>query len=413
MSKKIWILNHYATDTFFERGGRHYWFAKYLIRAGYDVRVFCASTQHGNMDDIQFSGLYLDTVSEDGIPYTFVRTPSYKGNGMDRVKNMIAFYLNVKKVCKLKFKEEKKPDVILASSVHPLTLVAGINLGKKFNIPCICEIRDLWPLSIVVYSDKYTNDNLIIKALYKGEKWIYTRADRLIFTMEGGKQYITDKGWDVESGGTIDLNKVNYINNGVDLETYNYNKENCVFDDDDLNSNKKKVIYAGSIRQVNNVGEIIDVAEDMKKYENIIFLIYGDGDQKLELEQKCVEREIDNVKFKGKVEKKFIPFILSKANICLIGSDKEKVQGLTRYGISPNKLFEYMASGKPILIPFSLDGIEWFENYGIAKNIDSKEEYVNTILKAINFNKPVIEPKEFDFKYLTDELVRIIEGVVA
>ena len=46
MKKKVWIFNHYATDTMLDHGGRHYWFAKYLTRAGYDVRIFCASTVH-------------------------------------------------------------------------------------------------------------------------------------------------------------------------------------------------------------------------------------------------------------------------------------------------------------------------------------------------------------------------------
>ena len=52
MKKKVWIFNHYATDTMLDHGGRHYWFAKYLTRAGYDVRIFCASTVHGRRTQI-------------------------------------------------------------------------------------------------------------------------------------------------------------------------------------------------------------------------------------------------------------------------------------------------------------------------------------------------------------------------
>ena len=75
--------------------------------------------------------------------------------------------------------EHGRPDVIFASSVHPLTLVAGLQLAKHFGVKCVCEVRDLWPESIVVYSNRFTKDNPLIKLLYRGEKWIYKKAESL------------------------------------------------------------------------------------------------------------------------------------------------------------------------------------------------------------------------------------------
>ena len=46
MKKKVWILNHYAGDTFFEKGGRHYWFAKFLALRGYSPVIFCCNNKH-------------------------------------------------------------------------------------------------------------------------------------------------------------------------------------------------------------------------------------------------------------------------------------------------------------------------------------------------------------------------------
>ena len=70
--------------------------------------------------------------------------------------------------------------------------------------------------------------------LYILEKWIYKSADSIIFSMEGGKDYIIEKGWDAGHGGPVDLKKVYHINNGVDSELFDYNKNHYVIEDKDL-----------------------------------------------------------------------------------------------------------------------------------------------------------------------------------
>ena len=178
---------------------------------------------------------------------------------------MLFFYHNLFPVANDYAKIDGKPDVIIASSVHPLTLVAGIKIAKILHIPCICEVRDLWPESLVAYGFIKRN-SLLAKILYQGEKWIYKRANKLIFTMEGGKDYIIEQGWAEESGGPINLDKVYHINNGVDLEAFNYNKDNYVVEDMDLDNEQTfKVVYVGSIRRVNNVKRIIDGKKRLRR----------------------------------------------------------------------------------------------------------------------------------------------------
>jgi hypothetical protein len=91
---------------------------------------------------------------------------------------MLDYYFNVKKACK----QYPRPDVIIGSSVHPLACVAAIHLSKRYSCKNIVEIRDLWPESIVEFMDK-SRFNPIIIALYRLEKWIYVRADELIFRL--------------------------------------------------------------------------------------------------------------------------------------------------------------------------------------------------------------------------------------
>ena len=85
---------------------------------------------------------------------------------------MSLFYLNLLSVAKQYAKTNGKPDVIIASSVHPLTMVAGIQISRKFGIPCICEIRDLWPEAIFAFN-KAKENSLLGRILINGEKWIY------------------------------------------------------------------------------------------------------------------------------------------------------------------------------------------------------------------------------------------------
>ena len=402
---------------FDNQGGRHYWFAKNLINQVYNPQIFCANTYHNSSKIIEFNDGKYVTKQVENIPFVFVKTTPYTGNGIQRLKNMITFYINLFPVAKEYSKAYGKPDAILASSVHPLTLVAGIKIAKKFGVPCICEVRDLWPESLVAYS-RLKKSSLIAKLLYQGEKWIYKKADRLIFTMEGGKDYIIDKSWDIEHGGPVNINKVSHINNGVDLEEYEYNKEHYVTVDEDLDNEQMfKVVYAGAIRKANNVKTIIDAALVINKsdFSNIRFLIYGDGNDKEYLEKYCVEKKISNVVFKGFVEKKYIPYILSKSNLNIIHFEQN---GIKKYGVSLNKMFEYFASGKPTIsdCEFGYDLCKKYKCGVVVDNADDKQ-LAEAIIKFSNMpnekygeycKNAIIAAQDYDIRVLAEKLIMVI-----
>lgn len=329
---------------------------------------------------------------------------------------MISFYKNLFPTAKEYANKYGKPDVILASSVHPLTLLAGIKIGKKFGIPCICEVRDLWPESIVAYGNLKKNSPLA-KVLYSGEKWIYKKADKLVFTMAGGKDYIIEQQWDKSNGGPIDIGKVYSLNNGIDLNAFNYNKENYKFDDEDLdNPEIFKIVYAGSIRHVNKVEALVDVAKKLSD-KKIKILIWGSGDQVKTIQKRISEEQLTNIILKGKVSKKYIPSILSKSNLNIILGDSNEI---FRFGLSPNKLFEYFAAGKPILQTFNANhslvkkykaGIELADNNpkAISDSIEyflklPQEEYTKYCENALSTSI------EYSCEKLTNKLVKIIES---
>lgn len=409
---KIWILNHYAGESLAAGGGRHYYFSKYLKRMGFEPIVFCASSKHNSLKQsvIEFEGLWKEEKAEKiGVPFVFVKTRVYTGNGKQRVLNMLDFYKNVIPVAKEYSKIYGKPDIIMASSVHPLTVLAGIKLAKYFKVNCICEIRDLWPESIVAYGIASPADP-VVRLLRLLEKKIYIKSDAIIFTMEGGYEYIVERGWNK----WIPENKVTYINNGVDFEMFEYNRKTFTFRDEDLDDTESfKIIYTGSLRKANaQIGPLFEAVK-LTQGKDYKFLIYGKGELEEKFKKICQENRYKNVKFKGFVDKKYIPYILSKCDVTILNCASHE---LFRYGGSQNKLFEYLASGKPIIT-----GDEY--KYSIVKNekcgVAKAFKKPNEIVDAINYlkNNPISSEhirsiaRKYDFCRLTEQLMQVINSL--
>ena len=416
MKKTVWIMNHYANHMLFDHGGRHYNFAKYLQRAGYAPVVFCSNAKHNSRAECFFDSdaLWHEQLAEEiQTPFVFVKSRTYTGNGKQRVLNMIDFYRNVKKAAKEYAKLHGEPDVILASSVHPLTLVAGIQLAKHFGVKCICEVRDLWPESLIAYDIARPHHPAVL-ALRRLEKWIYTKTDAIVFTMEGAYDYIVEQGWEKD----VPRSKVYYINNGVDLDAFYYNKEHYQIQDEDLeNPDIFKVVYTGSIRKVNNLGLLLNAAKEVHD-PKVKFLIWGNGDELPALKQRVIDEHIGNVVFKGRVEKKYVPFIVSKADVNLLHGGNES-NGLMRFGISPNKLFDYFAAGKPVIMD-TFAKYNPIEEYSTGICLNSATELPKAISQIIEMNDDQREAlqknvekaaKAYDFKTLTEHLLKIIEVV--
>lgn len=413
VAKTIWIINHYALTP--AQGGlnRHFFFARELQKRGYNVRIFTSSAIH-NTDINMISkneGCFFKDVDYEGVHYTYLKSSGYKGNGISRIKNMLGFAFIIKKIWK-KYKSEK-PDVIYTSSPDLFTAWQSVKFAKKHKMPVIVEVRDLWPLSIVEYKG-FSNNNPAIKVLYEMEKRIYKRANALIFTMAGGKDYIADKKWNKK----VDTNKIFNVNNGIDIAEQEKQKSEFVLEDSDLNDDIFKVVYAGSIRTANSVDLLVKSAKKLKDYP-VKFLIYGDGDNRAELENYCADNELNNVKFKGKVDKKYIPNICSKASVNVL---TYKNAGTWKYGGSQNKMFDYMNSGRPIVTNIKM-GYSLLQKYDCGLELDNnnEEELSAAILQIYNLPEEEYAKmcqnaknaaKDFDYEILTNKLEEVINYAI-
>lgn len=342
---KIWIIDHYSVPERYYPLIRQTIFARKLIGMGNQVRIISASTVHNSgLNLINNSRKFKEEYS-DGVLYTYIYCHSYRGNGIKRVMNMIEFARKLPYVCNKLAEKEGYPDVIISCSMTLQACKKGIQIAKRNGIKVVAQITDLWPETLISYGIA-KNNNPIVTYLRHVEKWIYKHANSIIFSMEGAYDYICEQGWKDE----IPFEKVDYINNGVDLADFDFKKNNFIIYDEDLENDEIfKVVYTGSIRKVNNLGKLLDVAKHIQN-KKIKMLIWGDGDER-ELLQKRIEQEkISNIIFKGKVDKKNIPYIVSRSDLNIAHNNSTDI---FRFGISFNKIFDYFAAGKPIITDFA------------------------------------------------------------
>lgn len=134
------------------------------------MTIFAASSVHLSEENLITDHSARKAQKIDGIRYVFLKARNYEGNGLQRILNFFDYTLRLF----TQTKDFNKPDVILATSVHPLTCVAGILLAKKYKCRCVVEIADLWPLTLVEYG-AIKERQWITKALYALEHWIYKK----------------------------------------------------------------------------------------------------------------------------------------------------------------------------------------------------------------------------------------------
>lgn len=412
--KSIWLVNKYAMPPKYESRLRTIKFAHYLQQMGYNVTIFGCSIMHNmNMNLINDGSLYIECQYGD-LHFVHVRSLAYKeAASVKRILSEIQFHYNLVKV----MKKMEKADLIVATT-DALISNPVLNFAHKNDIKYIKEVLDMWP-DIFMDMGLIGAKSLVMKYLWYRAKRNYAESDASVFSLTGCFDYLRAKGWNKEHGGPVDMSKIYYINNGVDLRDFEKWKGQNEFDDEDLQSGKKKVIYLGSIRFVNNVGQLIRAAEKMKDLNDTVFLIYGDGDDREKLIQYCEQHNLSNVKFKAKwTDPKFVPFILSKSYLNIlnyISSD------FAKYGISSSKMFQYMASGRPMICNINLPQCPITKNkIGIAHDMKDENDYAAAIRSLLEL--PVEEYEAmckrakktaeiYDYENLTKQMVKVIKKI--
>lgn len=414
--KKIWIVNYYTSPPHYASNPRHIKLGEYLQQKGYDVTIVSAGYLRKFKLDLVPKGQAIFQTSYGSLKYIHIKVNKNNGNGIMRMLSIFLFALRLYYSNKIL----DKPDLIIHNIHAPFDYLV-LKYANKMGIKYIAEAWDLWPEAFID-AGLINKRNPLLPIFYRYEKKIYEKAERIIFSIEGGRNYLIDKKWDIGNGGSINLEKVQYINNGVDLTEFDYNKSNNIINDEDLLDERYfKVLFAGALRRGTNIKLLLDAAKQLMNEKNIKFLIYGDGVERESALQYCNENNIDNVIFKNKwLEFKYLPYILSKSSLNVLNYRKSN-RG--QYGVSPGKLFLYLASGKPIISNNKLNYclIERF-NLGVSSDIKSADDYASKIkdirdLSRQDYLRMCDRVREtathFDYKVLSASFTTIIEGVLS
>ena len=370
----ILLINHYAGSPTMGMEYRPYYMAKEWTAMGHNVTVILANNSHLRKYNPELSGNFFEQ-NIDGINYLWVKTPEYEGNGFGRVKNMFAF---VRKI----FNESSfiankyKPDIVIASSTYPSDNYVAKKIAKLSGAKYIYEVHDLWPLSPMELGgmSKY---HPFILAMQHAETFAYRNADAVVSMLPKTKDYMVNKGLSPE--------KWFFIPNGfVKREWDNpapLNKETAKRIEEIRSKFNTLVGYAGTLGLANALHSLLMAGE---KIENslVAIVIAGKGPEKENLLSLISGKNINNVFILDPVDKKEIPGLLSEFDILYIGL---QYQPLFRFGISPNKMIDYMMAGKPVIQAIKA-GNNMVEEAGcgVAIEPENPEKLAKAILKLKN-----------------------------
>lgn len=362
----IWIFNHYAQSDNLPGGTRHYDLAQELVKNGFEVTIFASGFHHALLRDVvkyNKKKYFIEDIS--GVKFIWVKTHSYQKNGLNRMINIVSYALRLNYI--IPNLNLLKPDIIIGSTVHPFAGIIAKKFSKKYEAKFIFEIRDLWP------------QTFIDMGLWK-KNGFSSRVFRYIekITVRGSKKMI------VLSPLTIKYLK----------ETYGYNQKNILLLPNGVKknflnktpkyegNNKIDITYLGGIDKVHGLEYLISLANEIKD-NNITFNIYGEGKEKKNLQTLCEAKNLKNIIWHGSVPKTDVPKVLSESTVLFVSTSN------VLYG-SENKLYDYMASAKPIILAIRGNHNNPIQKIGCGLTLD-RDDVKESALKLTCYLKDEFE----------------------
>ena len=284
-----------------------------------------------------------------GVTYVYIHSePPYYNNGGKRILNMIDFCGKFRRARKKIAEHTGVPSFIIASSAPPFVWEAGYGTAKRFKAKFVVEFRDIWPLSLVDVQGVNPHHPLVT---FFGiiEKRAYKRADAIVSTMPYAWKHVMEVA-------DVPREKIHWMANGINVSE----ARRCLESDKKLPSDLEQYldshwcgVYVGSIAKCECLEYLLRGISKVSD-PDVYFAVIGEGGEKENLQKLAKELGLDRVRFFDAIDRSLIPKVLQKAKLA-IGAVHDIP--IYRFGLSMNKLNDYLASGVPTILASSVDNV--------------------------------------------------------
>jgi glycosyltransferase involved in cell wall biosynthesis len=318
--RTVVVLNHFAQPRSSPGGTRHVELFSRL--EGWTARVIAA-------DRNLLTG---EPVHGDGVLET-VRVTRQSGRPVARIVNWASYAV----AAFARAVRARPLDAVVGSSPHMLAAVTGLVVARSRRVPFVLEVRDLWP-QVLVEMDAVGERSVVYRALEGLERFLYRHADAVVVLAEGSSEHIQQRGLPAE--------RIYFVPNGADVNDFTASGDRSGLRRQ-LGLDGVVAVYAGAHGRANGLDLLLDAALRLSACATpVTVLLIGDGPEKTRLMKRAGDERIAQVRFLDPVPKSEVPNVLAACDIgvhCLAD-----IQLFAR-AVSPNKLFDYMAAGLPVL----------------------------------------------------------------
>jgi glycosyltransferase involved in cell wall biosynthesis len=332
------LIIHQAFAALDEAGGtRHYEMAHYLTQQGHRVTIITSPVSYltGKAATEKIAWVERDE-PEPGICILRAYTlPTFHRSFIHRVLSFLSFMVSSFLISL----GVKSVDLVWGTSPPIFQGVTAWLVARLKGVPFLFEVRDLWPAFAIAVG--VLKNPLLIKASLWLEHFLYRHADRLIVNSPGFVEHVMRHG----------ASQVDVIPNGVDTGMFITQDHGIAFRKAHAWNNQFIVLYAGAHGLSNDLGIVLDAASLLTERPDIEFVFIGDGKERNNLINQAQNLGLEHVHFLPPVPKTDMPEVIAAASAC-IAILKPLELYKTTY---PNKVFDYMAAEKPVIL--AIDGV--------------------------------------------------------
>ncbi|UCF14630.1 MAG: glycosyltransferase family 4 protein [Phycisphaerales bacterium] len=338
MNMHILYLHQYFATRKGMTGTRSYEFARRLVGKGHRVTMMTTglvNRQFAVPDGRQYAEFEADGINVVAIAAAY--NDPQLGTNMSGWRRMLEFYQFARLAARVG-KALAKPDVVFATHT-PLTIgLAGLELGRYFDVPFVFEVRDLWPEALVNVGA--LKNPFGIWWLQRMASKIYAGARHIVALSPGMKEGIIRAGAAAE--------KVTVIPNGSDLDLFRPDIDGSAQRERLGLGNRFAAVYFGAMGLANGLDYVIEAARILAERgsDQIVLVLHGAGGKRAELEKMARDFRLTNVLFSDPMPGKTrLARIVAGCDVCMTIYRATK-----EHTWSPNKMFDALAAGKPVLL---------------------------------------------------------------